>query len=201
MKVITLSSYKGGVGKTTSSICLSCWLSQHGNTLLIDSDPNRSATGWSRGDGFPFQICHENAAPRLMGRERFDFLVIDTPARPAESDLNELVEGCDLLLLPTTPDSLALDALGLMAHALPKGANYHVLLTMIPPSPQKDGAEALAACKEVGFPVLERGIRYFKVYKNAAAERKPIYSMRGGKTAWRDWTELGKLEPLQQLLK
>jgi cellulose biosynthesis protein BcsQ len=34
-----------------------------------------------------------------MGQNKFDFVVIDTPARFAESELAELAEGCDLLLL------------------------------------------------------------------------------------------------------
>lgn len=200
MKIITLSAYKGGVGKTTSSICLASLFSQHGQTLLIDSDPNRSASTWARSGKLPFKVCTENTAAKLMGQNKFNFVVIDTPARPVESELQELAEGCDLLLLPTTPDSLSMDALALMTQSLPRGANYRVLLTMIPPPPQKDGADAFAALKENGFPVLERGIRLFKVYKDAAALGQPVYEVRGGKKVWRDWIELAKLSPLAELL-
>ena len=36
------TQYKGGVGKTTSAICLATLLSNQAKTLLIDSGPNRS---------------------------------------------------------------------------------------------------------------------------------------------------------------
>ncbi len=57
-KFITLTAFKGGVGKTTSAICLSCLLARSGRkVLLIDYDPNRSATVWGSRGHLPFQIA------------------------------------------------------------------------------------------------------------------------------------------------
>ncbi|MCU0566649.1 MAG: ParA family protein [Oculatellaceae cyanobacterium Prado106] len=197
---ITLSSFKGGVGKTTSSICLATLCSEHGKTLLIDSDPNRSASMWARQGNLPFQTATEITAHKLTSKERFDFLIIDTPARPTEDDLQELIESCHLLIIPVTPDAMSIDALGTMAKKLPKDSNFRILLNMIPPPPQKDGQETYQLLREMGYPVLDRGIRFYKAYKNAAAYGKPIYKVQGGKIAWRDWTELVKTQPLQSLL-
>lgn len=199
-KFITLTSFKGGVGKTTSGICLSCLLSNYGQTLLIDSDPNRSASTWASAGNLPYKVATENTATRLMAKSKFDFVVIDTPARPGETEMQELIEGCDLLLLPTTPDALSMSALALTVRSLPKSTNYQVLLTMIPPLPQRDGEDALKILQEKGISVLSRGIRLLKVYKDAAAMGLPVYEVRGGKKAWQDWTELVKLAPISELL-
>jgi chromosome partitioning protein len=199
-KFVTFTSYKGGVGKTTSAVCLGCLFSQYGQVLLIDSDPNRSATTWANGGQLPFQVATENTATRYLAKSHFDYVVIDTPARPAEVEMNELVEGCDLLLLPTTPDSLAISATAQTAKFLPNGTNYYILLTMIPPPPQRDGQDALKVFHENQFPVLEKGIRLLKVYKDAAALGLPVYEVKGGKKAWRDWTELTKISPISELL-
>jgi chromosome partitioning protein len=197
---ITFSSFKGGVGKTTSSICLATLCSELGQTLLIDSDPNRSASMWARKGNLPFQTATEMSAHKFTSQQRFDFLIIDTPARPNEADLQELIDSCHLLIIPVTPDALAIDALGAMVKNLPKGADFRILVNMVPPSPQKDGEEAFQLLREMGYPVLDRGIRSLKAYKNAAAYGKPVNKIPGGKIAWRDWTELVKTQPLQSLL-
>lgn len=199
-KFITLTSYKGGVGKTTSAICLSCLFSNYGQVMLIDSDPNRSATAWASSGKMPFKVATENTATKLMSKTRFDFVVIDTPARPAEAEMQELVDGCDLLILPTTPDSLSMKAMALTTRTLPKETNYYILLTMVPPPPQKDGEDALKALQEKEYPVIKQGIRLLKVYKDAAALGLPVSGVKGGKKAWQDWMVLEKLRPISELL-
>jgi chromosome partitioning protein len=47
----------------------------------------------------------------------FEHCVIDTEARPEEEDLKAVADGCELLIIPTTPDALALDALMLTVKA------------------------------------------------------------------------------------
>ena len=42
-KIITVTGYKGGVAKSTTAIHLADYLSDFGSSLLIDSDPNRTA--------------------------------------------------------------------------------------------------------------------------------------------------------------
>ena len=51
----------------------------------------------------------------------FEHIVIDTQARPTEEDLRALAEGCDLLIVPLTPDALSLDTLFLFTDATVHG--------------------------------------------------------------------------------
>ncbi len=190
MPVISLASYKGGVSKTTSAIHLATLLD--GNNLVIDSDPNRSASTWAKPGGLPFQVCGDMEAAKLLRSQQFDWIIIDTPARPNDAEVEELARGCDLLIVPTTPDTLGLDAMAMLSRALPASANWRVLLTMVPPKPQKDGEQAMELLKANSFPVFSKGIRFYKAYREAAAAGTPVNQVKGGGIPWRDWTDLKK---------
>src|SRR3954454_3942742 len=88
---------------------LAAYLNALGPTILVDGDPNRSVTSWARRGHLPFRVVDERQAARHV-REA-EHVVIDTPARPAREALEALADGCDLLIIPTTPDALSLDAL------------------------------------------------------------------------------------------
>jgi chromosome partitioning protein len=45
--ILTVASFKGGVGKTTTAVHLAAYLQKKSPTLLIDGDPNRSASKWT----------------------------------------------------------------------------------------------------------------------------------------------------------
>ncbi|WP_339389353.1 ParA family protein [Picosynechococcus sp. OG1] len=48
MQIITVTGYKGGVGKSTSAIHIAAYLARNQKTILIDGDPNRTALNWSQ---------------------------------------------------------------------------------------------------------------------------------------------------------
>ena len=135
--IVTVTGYKGGIGKTTTALHLAAYLQQQAPAVLVDGDLNRSATGWGRNGSLPFRVVDERQAAKVS--REFEHIVIDTAARPVREDLEALVAGCDHLIIPTTPDALALDALVQTVGALEAlgATNYRVLLTIVPPAPSR----------------------------------------------------------------
>src|SRR3954468_9066651 len=144
--IVTIASNKGGVGKTTTAIHVAAYLQQLAPTLLVDNDPNRSSTGWaSRGEnGLAFRVGDVNQSLKV-GRD-FEHVVFDTKARPDREELKTLAEGCDRMIIPTTPDAMSIEALmGTVDLLRAIGfKQYKILLTITPPSPERDAEDARA---------------------------------------------------------
>ena len=52
LMVVTVASFKGGVGKSTTAIHLAAYLQALAPALLVDGDPNRSVSEWARAGDF-----------------------------------------------------------------------------------------------------------------------------------------------------
>lgn len=191
--ITTVASFKGGVGKTTTAVHLATWFAERAPTLLLDGDQNRSASGWAKRGSLPFKVVDERQAARYA--REYTHTVIDTQARPTPEDLRILVEGCDLLVIPTTPDALSLDALMLTVGALKNlGApSFRVLLTIIPPPPNHDGEEAHKTLAELGIPTFSRGIRRLIAFQKAALAGVPVHEVDDPRAqiAWADYRNTG----------
>jgi chromosome partitioning protein len=192
---VTLCSYKGGVSKTVSAVHLAAYMQSKGKTLLMDGDPNRSASEWGRAGKLPFTVVDAEEASRDLVRS-YEHLVIDTQARPSDEEMADLVAGCDLLILPTTPDVLSLRALMLTVKTLKQlGAdNYRVLITIIPPKPNRDGDESREELKRLKIPVFRHGIRRFSAFQKAALAGVLVNQAGDprGALGWQDYTDVGK---------
>lgn len=192
MKIITITGYKGGVGKSTTAIHLAEFFSTKGATLLIDSDPNRTSLEWkNRSERLRFEVLSEREAIKQISR--FEFVIIDTPARPNSDDIRELAEGCDLLILPTKPDIVSLEPMLETARAIPNG-KYRILLTIVPPYPSKEGEILRNDLKESGMPVFQSMIRRTVGFEKAALTGKTISHLEEHRfvSAWQDYVELGE---------
>ena len=195
--IITITSFKGGVAKTTTAVHLACYLQNRNKkkeqVLLIDGDPNRSCLAWSKRGQLPVKVIDEKAATRHI--KNYEHIIIDTPARPQSEELEALAEGCDILLLPTTPDALAIDALSLTVEALKNvpEIDYRVLLTIIPPKPNRDGDEAREILTEAGLPIMQSSIGRMIVFQRAALQGIPVYEVKDKKAqvAWQQYKRVG----------
>jgi chromosome partitioning protein len=193
MKLLTITGYKGGTGKSTSAIHIAAYFAERGRTILIDGDPNRTALKWSeRGQSLPFTVADERNAMRQLNGH--DFAIIDTQARPDSDDLKELAKGCDLLILPTAPDVLGLEPMLETARDLGSAANFRALITIVPPYPSKEGETMQADLREAQVPVFDVMIRRTANYQKSALQGKIIRDLEDSraKTAWKDYELLGQ---------
>ena len=191
--IITVASFKGGVGKSTTAFHLAAYFSLSAPTLLVDGDANRSATDWGTRGQVPFKVVDEKQA--VKHARSYEHIIIDTPARPESDELKTIAEGCDLLVLPTSPDALALGATLKMVDALHDlDTEYRILLTIVPPKPNKAGIEARAAIESAELPIFQASIRRLAVLQKAALEGVPVYAVKDSysASAWQCYVDVAK---------
>jgi len=193
--IITVASYKGGVGKTTTSVHLAAYLQTLAPTLLLDGDDTGNASAWSkRGSGFSFRVADVIQAARLA--RDFIHTVIDTGQRPNQLDLKALAEGCDLLVIPAVPASLDTDGLVLTLEALQTlGADrYRVLLTKVPPPPEPEGVQLRIGLTAQHIPLFSTDIPRLKAFEKAAASGTTVAQVDDPRAyrAWEAYQAVGK---------
>jgi chromosome partitioning protein len=185
--ILTVSAYKGGVGKTTTSIHVAGALGLEKPTLLIDIDRIQGAVRWYRkGSDWSFDAVAEiDASIDVFQRYRREgHVVFDTPAAPTFEELVLFGKRSDLILVPTTPDALAIDALvetllDLKRERLP----FRVVLVQVPPAPSKEGERAREEFRAVGLPVLEAEIPRAAAFQHAARQGRLVRDVRDRRAA------------------
>lgn len=193
--IVTVASYKGGVGKTTTAIHLAAYLQRLAPTLLLDADQTRNATNWStRGSGLPFRVAPAEHAAKLGGQ--YKHIVIDTGQRPTGDDLKAAAEGCDLMVVPAIPAPLDTDGLAQTIFALQAiGASaFRVLLTRVPPDAAKDAVELRGLLAEMKAPVFATEIPRLKAFERASGQGQTVDLVddRNAARAWESYSTVGK---------
>lgn len=79
--IITVASFKGGVGKTTTVLHLAAFFAERNKTILVDSDLNHGASRWGKRGLASFEIYDEK---NVGEAGEFTHRIIDTAARPAD---------------------------------------------------------------------------------------------------------------------
>lgn len=160
MTTIAVTGVKGGIGKTTSSLMLARAAVTTGRSvLLLDADPQQSASEWAIEAGeetMGFDVVATPSRAVLTrraetARDKFDLVIIDTPNQ-VPSILDAAWEAADTLVLPTRPTPIdmrrlweALDLLpGKDAWALLVDVDPHTAATRMAVTVLEEGGARLA---------------------------------------------------------
>lgn len=184
--IIAIINGKGGVGKTTTSVNLSAALADKKKVLLVDADPQGSATWWVErgGTNMGFDLAQETE-PTLLGSlqkiEGYELAVVDTPPALRSEALEVVVSVADYLILPTPPAPMDLAVLieTLREAIAPVGVAHRVLLTRVDSRSRKEAVEAQKTLRELGVPAFHTFIRAYKAHERAALEGMSINQLRG----------------------
>lgn len=159
MKIISVLSRKGGVGKTLLSIGLSQVLGELGHQVaLLDRDPEGSATGWqhgaqANGTALPYRVIGPIEGTRLSP---VDFLIVDTPPNDTRT-MQDTARQSQVLLVPLLPGAGEMDRLQETVQALSKaelqdGVHLGFVLNRL----EHDNVSSAMrpALEELGYPVV-----------------------------------------------
>ena len=117
MQTIAIVSQKGGAGKTTLAVNLAAEAARSCVSLIIDTDPQATASRWGqwRGGGDPEVV--DCGAPSLLAGKLAkaaelgaELVVIDTPPH-ADAMARQAARLADLLLIPCRPRAFDLAAI------------------------------------------------------------------------------------------
>ena len=166
MHVIAIVAKKGGVGKTSLSLNFGVAAElKKKRVAVLDMDEQQSTTAWSvkyrnMDDGPVFRPSEATDLARqlsILRNHDIDYVFIDTPPEdPATSKpVSAAVNAASLVLVPFTPQILAVEATDTTAKALRKSGKNCLIVINIGPLPHHKRAveDVLSAAEVYGLPI------------------------------------------------
>lgn len=196
---IAVANQKGGTGKTTLAVNLAAGFGRRSSTVLLDADPQGSASHWSRVGGMkndlpPIVSLVGNEVGAAIGRaaDSNRYVLVDCPPHQVSDVLRAVLAAVDLVLIPVLPSPLDLWASVDMtaavqdARARNSGLRAYLIIN------QLDRRNSLScsmhqALGEFEVPALTNGLTRRAAFRSAALEGCSVYGLGGrGTGAVRD---------------
>lgn len=172
--VVSVVGQKGGTGKTTTAMSLAAVAAETTRVLVVDTDPQGSATWWARQAGrqLPFEVVADTEPARLRRLRMLphDVVIVDTPGSLEAKDvLGPVLFASDVVLLPTQPAALTLiPVLRTVTEVLaPRGIKHRVLLNIVDPRSPADLNEARDLLRRHAVPFLQATVRRYRAHERA----------------------------------
>ena len=180
MKSIAFLSQKGGSGKTTLAVHSAVAAQESGErVVLIDTDPQKSATVWSEARQSETPIVATVAASELekvlkaAHQDKMSLAIVDTAPHTAP-DAARIARTVDLIVIPCRPTAFDLAAVSNAVEIVRAAKKNAVLVLSACPFRSPEIAETRQVLSEYGLPVCPYDVTDRRAFSRAVATGRAV---------------------------
>jgi len=194
--IVLIAHEKGGVGKSSVAVNIAALAASDGiRTLLLDTDPNGSTTGWLKTrealktDAQIFTMMLTASPAKMVAdqAQHYSLVVVDAGAAAWDTLLSVSLQS-DLIILPVTPGQYEVDATVRVFEVLRSMDRRHVngkipayaLLNGIPTNSRSKEESELRhfLTEEYDIPVMTSFLRTRKAWRDSSKEGLALHEFQ-----------------------